>query len=40
MELTTSFIDMLQHFVPRLYDSTFQTFLQTITGWVLSHRHC
>ena len=39
MELTTSFVDLLQHFVPVFTTPTFQTFLQIVTGWVLSHRH-
>ena len=39
MELTASFIDLLQHFVPVFTTPTFQTFLQVVTGWVVSHRH-
>src|SRR5271170_1526380 len=39
MELTASFVDLLQHFVPVFTAPTFQTFLQIATGWVLSHRH-
>src|SRR5271157_6063141 len=39
MELTASFVDLLQHFVPVFTTPTFQTFLQIVTGWVLSHRH-
>ena len=39
MELTASFVDLLQHFVPVFTAPTFQTFLQIVTGWVLSHRH-
>ncbi len=39
MELTASFVDLLQHFVPVFTAPTFQTFLQVATGWVLSHRH-
>ena len=39
MELTASFVDVLQHFVPVFTTPTFQTFLQIVTGWVLSHRH-
>ena len=39
MELTTSFVDLLQHFAPVFTTPTFQTFLQIVTGWVLSHRH-
>ena len=39
MELTASFVDLLQHFAPVFTAPTFQTFLQIVTGWVLSHRH-
>ena len=39
MELTASFVDLLQHFVPVFTTPTFQTFLQIVTGWVVSHRH-
>lgn len=39
MELTHSFVDLLQQFVPVFTAPTFQTFLQIATGWVLSHRH-
>jgi hypothetical protein len=39
MELTASFVDQLQHFVPVFTTPTFQTFLQIVTGWVLCHRH-
>ena len=39
MELTSSFVDLLQHFAPVFTTPTFQTFLEIATGWVLSHRH-
>ena len=39
MELTASFVDLLQHFAPVFTTPTFQTFLQIVTGWILSHRH-
>jgi SRSO17 transposase len=39
MELTASFIDLLQHFAPVFTTPTFQTFLEITTGWLLSHRH-
>ena len=38
MELTASFVDLLQQFVPVFTTPTFQTFLEIVTGWVLSHR--
>jgi len=39
MELTPSFLQLLQHFVPVFTAPTFQTFLQIASGWILSHRH-
>jgi len=39
MELTNSFLTLLQQFAPVFTAPTFQTFLQVVTGWVLSHRH-
>jgi DDE superfamily endonuclease len=39
MELTTSFIALLQHFCPVFTAPTFQTFSLIVTGWILSHRH-
>jgi hypothetical protein len=39
MELTASFVDLLQHFAPVFTVPTFQTFSQIVTGWILSHRH-
>jgi DDE superfamily endonuclease len=38
MELTASFVDLLQHFVPVFTTPTFQTFVEIVTGWALSHR--
>jgi DDE superfamily endonuclease len=39
MELTHSFLELLQHFVPVFTAPTFLTFVQVVTGWMLSHRH-
>jgi hypothetical protein len=39
MELTPSFLELLQHFAPVFTTPTFQTFLQVACGWILSHRH-
>jgi hypothetical protein len=39
MELTQSFVDLLQHFAIVFTTPTFQTFLQICHGWILSHRH-
>jgi SRSO17 transposase len=39
MELTPSFIALLQHFAPVFTDPTFATFVAVITGWTLSQRH-
>jgi DDE superfamily endonuclease len=39
MELTQSFLDLLQHFTAVFTVPTFQTFAQICNGWVLSHRH-
>jgi hypothetical protein len=39
MELTPSFVDLLQHFSPVFTVPTFQTFSFIVTGWILSHRH-
>lgn len=38
MELTPSFTDLLQQFTPIFTAPTFQTFLQILTGWILSQR--
>jgi DDE superfamily endonuclease len=39
MELTPSFSALLQEFLPVFTAPTFQTFVQILTGWLLSHRH-
>jgi hypothetical protein len=39
MELTTSFVVLLQQFLPVFTAPTFQTFVAVLTGWVLSPRH-
>jgi hypothetical protein len=39
MELTPSFVVLLQQFLPVFTAPTFQTFVQVVTGWLLSHRH-
>lgn len=39
MELTQSFVDLLQQFGPVFTAPTFQTFVQIATGWILSQRH-
>jgi hypothetical protein len=39
MELTASFVQLLQQFVPVFTAPTFQTFTAVVTGWLLSHRH-
>jgi hypothetical protein len=39
MELTNSFLTLLQQCAPVFTAPTFQTFLQVVTGWILSHRH-
>ena len=39
MELTSSFVDLLQHFAPVFTAPTSQTFLVIVAGWVLSQRH-
>jgi DDE superfamily endonuclease len=39
MELTPSFVALLQHFSPVFTAPTFQTFSLIVTGWILSHRH-
>jgi hypothetical protein len=39
MELTASFVEQLQHFAPVFTTPTFQTFLEIVTGWAVSHRH-
>jgi SRSO17 transposase len=39
MELTPSFLALLQHFAPVFTAPTHQTFSLIVTGWILSHRH-
>ena len=39
MELTPSFLALLQHFLPVFTTPTFTTFVQIVTGWVFSQRH-
>jgi DDE superfamily endonuclease len=39
MELTSSFVDLLQQLAPVFTAPTFRTFLQIVTGWILSQRH-
>ena len=39
MQLTHSFLDLLQHFAPVFMAPTFKTFLQIASGWILSQRH-
>ena len=39
MELTCSFLDLLQHFAPTFTAPTYQTFAVIVAGWVLSQRH-
>jgi SRSO17 transposase len=39
MELTPSFVALLQHFSPVFTAPTYHTFTLIVTGWLLSHRH-
>jgi DDE superfamily endonuclease len=39
MELTSSFLDLLQQFSPVFTAPTYQTFVAIVAGWVLSQRH-
>jgi hypothetical protein len=39
MELTSSFLDLLQHFGPVFTAPTYQTFVVIVSGWILSQRH-
>jgi SRSO17 transposase len=39
MELTHSFLPLLQNFVPVFTEPTYATFVAVVTGWILSHRH-
>ena len=36
MELTPSFIELLRRFAARLHGPNVETFLEVVTGWVLS----
>jgi len=38
MELTDSFVDLLQQFAPVFTSPTYVTFVAVVTGWILSHR--
>jgi len=39
MQLTSSFVELLQQFLPVFTSPTHLTFVQILTGWILSHRH-
>jgi hypothetical protein len=39
MELTPSFVALLQHFSPAFTAPSSRTFTLIVTGWILSHRH-
>ena len=39
MQLTSSFLVLLQQFTPIFTEPTFRTFVQVVNGWILSHRH-
>ena len=39
MELTRSFIPLLQNFESVFTSPTYITFVAIVTGWILSHRH-
>jgi hypothetical protein len=39
MELTDSFVTLLQYFDPVFTTPTFNTFVVIATGWILSQRH-
>jgi hypothetical protein len=39
MELTHSFLPLLQSFLPVFTNPTYVTFVAVVTGWILSHRH-
>ena len=39
MELTPSFLTLLQHFATVFTSPTHQTFALIVTGWIFSHRH-
>jgi SRSO17 transposase len=39
MELTPSFLTLLQNFAPVFTAPTFTTYVAIVTGWIVSHRH-
>ena len=39
MQLTESFLQLLQHFAPVFTAPTFVTFIEIVNGWLLSTRH-
>lgn len=39
MELTDSFLTLLQYFAPVFTAPTYQTFVVIVTGWIISQRH-
>jgi SRSO17 transposase len=39
MQLTFSFVDLLQQLAPVFTAPTFQTFVQIVSGWIFSQRH-
>ncbi|MGA7497445.1 MAG: hypothetical protein WBX00_12020 [Isosphaeraceae bacterium] len=39
MEITDSFLTLLQNFAPVFTVPTYQTFVVIVTGWILSQRH-
>ena len=39
MELTQSFLELLVDFAPIFTSPSFLTFIEILTGWILSHRH-
>ena len=39
MQLTFSFVNLLQQLAPVFTVPTFQTFVQVVCGWVVSQRH-
>ena len=39
MEVTDSFLTLLQNFAPVFTAPTYQTFVVIVTGWIISQRH-
>ena len=39
MEITDSFLTLLQNFTPVFTAPTYQTFVVIVTGWIISQRH-